>query len=345
VAGSALLPELTLAAPFLLPLGHLAWRRATYGLWLPNTYYAKHVAPWPEAGLPYLGSFLLEYAYWVWAVVAVVALAAAARHALSHRPPLDDLAPAVAIATLFGQVAYYVLLIGGDHFEFRIFHHLVPLLVLSLPWMSDRLAIRPSRSLALLGVMIAFGLAIPWIHWAHTKDLPTREDTKKLRYKVAPHFPLPVRWYASAFDDMQDFLIGRFVGLRHPTHKTFLEFQTTRFPTREEGLALPDEGFPVFHHISVGYPGWVMPTIPMIDDFGLSDRIIASSKPREVRPYRRFMAHDRRAPPGYIQCFDPNVTVAPDGKVTIAPRATPMTADRIVACETKFLAEATSRGD
>ena len=42
--------ELVVVLPFVLPLAHLTWRRATYGLWLPNTYYAKHVAAWPQAG-------------------------------------------------------------------------------------------------------------------------------------------------------------------------------------------------------------------------------------------------------------------------------------------------------
>ncbi len=341
-AGRPLVPEVLTAAPFLLPLLHLGWRRATYGLWLPNTYYAKHVAPWPEAGMPYLGSFLLEYAYWIWALVALAGLFAAVRGAYRRRPTLHELARGVAVGTVFAQVAYYVLLIGGDHFEFRIFHHLVPLLLVTLPWMTDRLGLRPSRTLAVLAVMIAIGLAIPWTHWIHTKDLPTREDTKKLRYKVAPHFPWPVRWYAAAWDGMQDYLIGRFVGLRHPTHKTFLEFQLARFPTREEGLALPSDGWPVFNHISIGVPGWVMPTIPMIDLFGLSDRIIATSAPRTVRPDRRFMAHDRRPPPGYVACFRPNVKVADDGTATIQPRTDPLTEEDIVACETTYLSRALS---
>jgi arabinofuranosyltransferase len=340
--GSALVADLAVLAPLLAPVVHVVWRRATYGLWLPNTYYAKHVAPWPQAGLPYLGSFLLEYGYWVWVLVGLVVLARAVRRA--RRADLSQVARAVVVGALAGQVAYYVLLIGGDHFEFRIFHHLVPLLVLSLPWMADHLGLRPSRALAVLALMITIGLPIPWIHWVHTKDLPTREEAKKLRYKVAPHFPAPIRWYASTWDDMQEFLIGRFVCLRHQTHKTFLEFQLQRFPTREEGLRLPTEGWPIFHHISVGLPGWTMPTIAMIDDFGLSDRIIAASPPRHVDPYKRFMAHDRKAPPGYIPCFDPNVQVTDQGKVTIRPRKTPMTDEGIVACETRFLQQAMSHG-
>lgn len=326
-------PDPLPALPFLLPLAHVLWRRATYGLWLPNTYYAKHVAPWPQAGLPYMGAFLLEYGYWIWALVALAALVRLPR----VRPQRPELGRAFAVAALVGHVAYYVLLVGGDHFEFRIFQHLVPLLVVTLPWLSDRL-VRPSRTVAVLVAMLLVGLPIPWTHWAHTKDLHDREQTRKLRYKVAPHFPLPVRWYAAAWDEMQDFCIGRFVGLRHQNHKNFLAYQWTRFPTREEGLALPTDDFPVYHHISVGAPGWVMPTIAIVDDFGLSDRVIAASPPRTTDPARRFMAHDRKPPPGYVECFEPNVRVSETGKVAIRQRKTPMTADRIRACEAEFLA-------
>ncbi|MBA2320930.1 MAG: hypothetical protein H0V89_07235 [Deltaproteobacteria bacterium] len=330
--------DLAITLPFLLPLAHLVWRRATYGLWLPNTYYAKHVSPWPQVGLPYAGSFLLEYAYWIWVLVALAGLVLAVRAMGAARPEPTVVARAIGVAALVGHVAYYVLLVGGDHFEFRIFQHLVPLLVVTLPWIADRLGLRPTRTLALLALMIAIGLPIPWTHWVHTKDL-TRDQSRKLRYEVARHFPLPVRWYAAAWDDLQHHVIGRFVGLRHQTHKTFLGYQLTRFPTREEGLALPTEDLPVYQHISVGVPGWNMPTIPLIDEFGLSDRVIAGSPPRTTDPRKRYMAHDRRPPPGYVKCFDPNVRITETGQVTIRKRTVPMTPERIRACEEKFLAE------
>ena len=38
------------STPLLAIVAHLIWRRATYGDWLPNTDYAKYLAPWPEAG-------------------------------------------------------------------------------------------------------------------------------------------------------------------------------------------------------------------------------------------------------------------------------------------------------
>jgi arabinofuranosyltransferase len=52
-------------APLLLVGVHELWRFTTYGTWLPNTYHAKYVAPWPEAGLRYLYCFVVENGLWV----------------------------------------------------------------------------------------------------------------------------------------------------------------------------------------------------------------------------------------------------------------------------------------
>ena len=51
--------------PLVLVLAHIAWRRSFYGEWLPNTYYAKVVAAWPEAGMHYLACFSFEHGAWL----------------------------------------------------------------------------------------------------------------------------------------------------------------------------------------------------------------------------------------------------------------------------------------
>lgn len=116
-------------APLLAVIAHVAWRRVTYGEWLPNTYYAKVTTPWPEAGLRYLVCFAVEQGAWLWPLVfapwAVLALAraggAAARGLLARLP-----AVAAACAVLF-HVGYYCLRVGGDPFEYRVLSYLVPL--------------------------------------------------------------------------------------------------------------------------------------------------------------------------------------------------------------------------
>ena len=54
------------AWPLLAIPAHYLWRVSFYGEWLPNTYYAKYVSPWPESGARYLASFVIENGVWVW---------------------------------------------------------------------------------------------------------------------------------------------------------------------------------------------------------------------------------------------------------------------------------------
>jgi hypothetical protein len=58
------LPACLLAG--LLVGAHLLWRKLTYGAWVPNPYFAKVGAGWPEAGLRHLAYFALEYAAVLW---------------------------------------------------------------------------------------------------------------------------------------------------------------------------------------------------------------------------------------------------------------------------------------
>ena len=77
-------------------------------------------------------------------------------------------------------------------------------------------------------------------------------------------------------------------------------------------------------------PGWVLPEVAVIDEFGLNDRVVA----RNPRPrYRiRRMAHDRVPPPGYVECFRPNLEIR-DGFVNVEVRESPLSDEEIRACE------------
>src|SRR5258708_26975104 len=184
--------------PFLLTVGHLAWRLLTYGQWLPNTYLAKYTGPWPDSGIRYLLSFIIEYSYWFWLALAVVVAGALLRRVGPLLARLqgwwaDALQPAVgqivAIGTLAAHFAYYTFIIGGDHFEYRVYSQLVPLLLVSFVWLLNVLAARPGWVLALLSVSILAGLPIPWTHWAASQSLTTREDTLAMELPVASYFP------------------------------------------------------------------------------------------------------------------------------------------------------------
>jgi arabinofuranosyltransferase len=334
---SALAPAL----PLLLPVVHVLWRRASYGWWLPNTYYAKHVAAWPEAGVRYLASFVLEYASWVWLGLALAAglrllragTLAARLRALEPRAVTSIL----VAATLLAHFAYYTFLVGGDHFEFRVYQHLVPLLLVSFPAVAREAGLRARGTLAALAVTIALGWPLPWLHWWHTRELVTRPETFKLHYRVAPHLPAPLRSYAAAWDGLQGWLIEHFVCIRHQEHKIFGALQRARFPSREEGSKIAGEGFPVLSYHTVGVPGWVLPHVAILDWYGLNDAVVAHSEPAFVASEERSMAHDRKPPEGYLVCFRPSVWLRKDGGLGVHRRKLPLTPEEIRRCEERFL--------
>lgn len=320
------------AMPLLAVPAHIAWRVSFYGYPLPNTYYAKHVAPWPSMGLTYASHFAHEYAYWIWVPLAIAGLARAA-----WTGPYQLGAPLVAAISIVTHFAYYTLRVGGDHFEFRIYHHVVPLVLLTFPWFAGQLRLSGRSTTAALTVMLALGAVIPWTHWVHTRGAVGHKDVGSFKYPIAEHLPAPLSWYARPWDEAHNTMLSRFVGIRHQGHKTYLNYQRGRFPDLTAGAEVSADGYPVMTHASVGYPGWTMPHVAIIDVLGLNDAIIARNPPKSLDPTRRRMAHDRSPPSGYLECFMPNVRVSANGKVTVRERPVPLTDAGIVACEQQFL--------
>lgn len=334
-------PYLLAALPLVSVALHTLWRRAYYGEWVPNTAYAKMTDIWPEAGLRYTASFILEYALWSWIAVAVaaaaIALLAIERGGL---PPgrLASRLPAVTVGlTLFAHVAHYTLVIGGDHFEYRAFAHLIVLIGVSFPWLLTALPLRPRSGLILFGLCVGLAQPIPWIHHVRSLRLVTRDDTFKMHVPVADAFPPgPMRRYARSFDVIQKWMMVRHVGTRHREHKLFYELaQRPGFPRRGEGSKTTWEtGHPVYELATVGVPAWTMPEVAILDYHGLNDWVIARHAVRE-NPAERLMAHERSPPAGYIACFDPNVEVQ-GRKVVVRERKEPLTDERIRACERRY---------
>lgn len=320
----------------------LVWQRLTYGNWMPNTYAAKVVAAWPGSGVRYALSFAMEYALWLPAALVGAALAQRVPEVV-RRFRAGDLeetwflrnAPRTFVTGALGlHVLYYTLVVGGDHFEYRVFNHLVALTPVAMIWALDRMRTPPVRAISVAAMSVALSWPIPWTHFALTRHLGTRAETIRLYRPVAPSFPPAVRWYAEGFDRLQHWLIRHWVCVRHQEHKVFWETQVARYPPRDESRALPEERFPVLTADAVGMPSWVFPHMAILDRKGLNDLVIARSPVRPTR--RRQMAHERRPPPGYIECFEPNIRVS-DGQVYAARRKTPLTADAIRACEARWL--------
>ena len=131
---------LCLIAPFALIVGaHFLFRYAYYGEWLPNTYYAKHVRPWYEAGFKYLWAAALETGLYLLIPLAWYAMQARWRDA-------SDGAYALILLIVAAHMLYLAH-IGGDHFEFRPMDFYWPLLAVPAvegiarlgAWIADKL--------------------------------------------------------------------------------------------------------------------------------------------------------------------------------------------------------------
>jgi arabinofuranosyltransferase len=333
--------RLLLALPLALPVAHLLWRRSFYGEWLPNTYYAKFVAAWPESGIRYAASFVLEYGLWLWGLLFLGWLVTElrSRSADDRRLWVDvELRTrALVMSALALHLGYYTFVIGGDHFEYRIYSHLAPLWLLGACWMLNRLVERaactPRAALAVLGLVVLVSWPIPWLTWWKSRTYQTRADTFNMTIPMADAFPLGLRWYAEWFDGLQHWLIVEHaVGKRHREHQVFHRHQRASFPGPRQSADRFARGHPVMSANAVGVVGWVVARASVIDTRGLNDYVIArSGVPAQSE---RRMAHDRKPPPGYVPCFRPNVVG--ESYRQPRPRPVPLNEREIRRCEQRY---------
>jgi arabinofuranosyltransferase len=332
------------ASPLLIVPMHLLWRKMTYGEWLPNTFYAKSVygAIWFESGWRYALAFILEYALWIWLAASMVwmiyELINIRRHGF-NKQKLPE-APAIPKIAVLGVLAahffYYTVIIGGDHFEFRVYSHLILLLFISIVWLFNHLPIRLWTSVGIMAIWIVFSWVIPWTHWSLTNSdvnppptfVPVR-PAMEIRYPWIPNYALS---YVGFYDELQAWLNDHYVCLPQHHHKWFTLYLLKLFPSRGDGEKLPGDGYPVMARQTVGVAGWVLPTINIIDVYGLNDYVVARNPLIRSADH---MAHERQPPPGYLDCFSPNVKLR-DRTVTIVPRTIPLTAEKIIWCEHAF---------
>ena len=223
------------AAPLLIIPAHILWRRAVYGAWLPNTYYAKTIAGriWPQSGLRYFLSFVLEYSLWVWLLLLLVVIVIRLRRVRALKDLAQvSLTKAVVCLAVVAHFLYYTIVIGGDHFEYRVYSQLVLLIFITFLWLLNALRLQAKGAALLFSLFIVLSWPIPWIHWSATHNLTTLEQTMSLKASVAkvvqkkfPATPSFVLFYFRAFDNLQSWLIGHFVCMRHQQHKVFTAYQ------------------------------------------------------------------------------------------------------------------------
>jgi arabinofuranosyltransferase len=337
--------DLLYAAPVLITPIHLIWRKAYYHAWLPNTYYAKSEGFWPQAGLRYGLSFLLEYSFWMWLFLAVLWTVKAGfrgRGRNDGAKSLSDAEVSVPLLAVLGviltQVGFYTLVIGGDHFEYRIFSHLILLLFLSGVWLVDGVFKTRRAAVSFMILFCCLSLPIPWVHWVASSVSPAGGEESVPTHPVAGYFPRPLRGYVGLFDGLQGWLIERMICWRHGDHRNYYRIQTGAYPSRAEGEQISWEEHPVLVEGGVGIPGWVLPNIAVIDSLGLNDHVIARN-PKE-RNGLRWMAHNRCAPQGYFDGVRPDVKVVRHHRkfvrITVHPRAEPLTSADIVEWEKKW---------
>jgi arabinofuranosyltransferase len=264
------------SSPLLVVLAHVLWRVFFYGEWLPNTYYAKVTAPWPEAGVRYLYCFVFEHGLWVWGAVALAWLAVSLRRG---RLGLGVLAverlPAVAAvaATLF-QVGYYVVRVGGDHFEYRVLSHLVPLAVISLAAMAGSLSVRALVPMAALGCLALAG-SVGWLHLALTRPVQAPQfDT------LTAKLPAWAQPFTRTFDRCQVWLQLQFNCVRCAAHQETFDGFVAALPARAR-MPVDPADLPVCQAKAVGLAGWVLPDTAMLDLLGLNDWVTARTPTHE----------------------------------------------------------------
>jgi arabinofuranosyltransferase len=260
-------------APLALVVAQVAWRRACYGEWLPNTYFAKITTPWPEAGARYLACFAFEHGAWLPALLAPCWLAVEhlrdrsfLLRALRERP-----AALAAVGACLFHAGYYVLRVGGDHFEYRVLSQQAPLLACATAAMALRLATARTAALALL-LLLLLASGVGWTHLWLSQPLPPHGFAR-----MAPQVPAALQPLARWFDRQQGWLLFQNVGVRAAHHGALLEreFWPPFSGRRIARIDAPADDVPVMPVKAAGVLGWGLPDVALIDEFGLNDWVVA----------------------------------------------------------------------
>ncbi len=316
-----------LVGPFvLLVAAHYLFRYSYYDEWLPNTYYAKYVRPWHKLGFRYLVAAALETGLYLFLPLACLALWTRWRAYRDGTYGLVLLCVAVHMA--------YVMRIGGDMFKYRPLDFYWPLL-----------AVPAAEGIVRLGAVIAGGLgrmrlfvrggviATPHL-WALLLFVPvlfyssamqgvllfkgaeirgysdtihielTEEDAGWLL--AAPGMPMLVDFS----NDLRQQTSRQNVGGPLVNHRELARRRIQKWKPYEKMARgwLPDDA--VMAMGSTGIKSYYLPYLKVIDIHGLTDATIARNPVTKLN-HERFMAHDRRPPPGYLEERGVNIRIYP----------------------------------
>ncbi len=295
-----------LVVPFtVLIAGHFLFRYAYYGEWLPNTYYAKFVRPWWEAGVRYYAAAALETGLYL---LLPLAIAGAWRHWRRKGDSLY-LLPLLLIVLH----ALYVMRVGGDYFEWRPLDFYWPLLAapaaVGIIYLGEKLAAglrrlgsahpdrwRPGVT---IGALLIF---IPTLFYAGAmqgalllgKGKTDFDDSRVVRY-LAPSLGPLTAWN----EELRAAMEPQGVGWRVEQHGVFSRLLIERYGPYEAVLpgVIPTDA--LVAGIALGIVPFYLPELRVVDYHGLVDKVIARN-PVATPNAARVMAHDRRPPPGYM---------------------------------------------
>jgi arabinofuranosyltransferase len=299
---------LALAAPYVAIVAvHFLWRWSYYGDLWPNTYYAKHVRGWPEAGIRYFGAATIEFGLYALVPLAVVGARARLR--------AGDRAHLLALAWIVAHAAY-VLWIGGDHFEYRPLDFYWPFLSIAAVEGIASLA-RPVLATALYAVLLVATSGVQLAKEIATEGLTTRQETHRLVVSITPErFPrlcsIPglsslfraysaLNAYLAKHGDAVPYLEHRVLWLQEID-------QWSRYEAMHGTGAIPADA--VTFMDSIGVEGYYLPDLVIVDNKGLTDRHVAH-QPVTMPNDARYMAHERTADWPYLEARGLNMLVHP----------------------------------
>lgn len=308
------------ALPFVVLVGfHYAWRWSYYEELWPNTYYAKHVRAWPEAGFRYFAAANVELGLFLLVPAALVGALARLRR--------GDAIHLLGLAIMLPHVVY-LLRIGGDHFEYRVLDFYWPFLAVagiegilavarSLPGLASRVLARDAVAVALLLVLLLYTSAVQVAKDLATARLDTRVETQKMLVKLPREefralYLLPgMSFLVGIYDSVNVYLAKHGVAAPYAEHKYFWQQELEHFAPYEAlhgaGM-LPHDA--VTSRGSIGISGYYLADLELIDAKGLTDRHVARLPVTRTND-QRYMAHDRSADWPYLEERGFNLLVLP----------------------------------
>ena len=235
-----------------------------------------------------------------------------------------DLAYALPLLCIFPHLAY-IMRIGGDHFEYRPLDFYWPLLAVpasvGIMSLADRLRTglgRPAaqgRRSVPVGALALFLPVLFYTTFVQNTALVYREaeiDHPLLDFAVGLSALVApgAQPLLAITDDLTQSLERQFIRLKASIHRDFAERRVSNWSAYEdmERAAIPDDA--VMAIGAVGVPPFYVPSLTIVDIWGLVDMTVARNP--DVTPnYARRMAHERRPPPGYMEARGVNFMPQP----------------------------------